>query len=167
MVSKEFIEGYISGLIDGEASFSVSIKLQRDLRCKVRLDPVFSITQEDRKVLELVQGYIKCGRIIKKPGQEHLWILIVDNLDELRYKLIPFIERNTLLIAKRKQFRIFKEIVTMLAERKYKLGCNDIKKLVVKAYELSNLSRKSRRRRSLSEILTLIPSGGGEAPGER
>ena len=46
---------------------------------------------------------IGAGRIIKKPGQKHLWLFIIDNMKELREKLIPFLDKHTdTLLAKRR-----------------------------------------------------------------
>ena len=153
----DFIAGYVAGIIDAEASFSISVKLQSDLRCKVRLDPVFSITQESMEVLRIVQEYLGCGRIIRKPGQKHLWLLIVDSLDELCGCLAAKLDALS-LYAKKKHYMLFREIICELASKKYRLSCNDIRRLVIEAYKLSELNSKSRRRRSLREILALIPS---------
>jgi len=83
--------GYVVGFIDAEASFSVSIKYQRGYG--LRLDPVFSISQLNREPLEIIHGVINAGRIIKKPGQKHLYLYIVDNIKELTECLIPFLVR--------------------------------------------------------------------------
>jgi len=48
-MNKELVIGYVLGLIDAEASFSVSIKIQKDLVYGIRLDPVFSITQAKKE----------------------------------------------------------------------------------------------------------------------
>ncbi|KYH37378.1 MAG: rRNA intron-encoded endonuclease [Candidatus Bathyarchaeota archaeon B24] len=78
MLSEDYTKGYVSGFIDADGSFSVSIKVQRDVRYGVRIDPVFSVTQRNREVLEFLRRALGCGRIIKKPGQENLWLYIVD-----------------------------------------------------------------------------------------
>ena len=156
-MSDDLDRGYVSGIIDAEASFSVSIKIQHDLRYKVRIDPVFSITQRNRDVLEIVKRILDCGRIIPKPGQKHLWLFLVDGLDELQRKLVPALDRLK-LISKRPVYPLFREIVLKLAEKKYSLTCNDIRELVLMAYKLSKLNPKSHRKRSLREILSLIPS---------
>ncbi len=169
-MSNVFEKGYVSGLIDAEASFSVSIKLQPDLHCKVRVDPVFSITQRNKNVLKMVQRVLGCGRITRKPGQRHLWMLIVDNLDELSQRLIPALDELK-LVAKKPAYNCFREIVLKLARGKYSLTCKEIKELVIMAYRLSKLNLKSTRKRSLDEILSLIPNSDdyevGKAPGER
>lgn len=145
-MNSEFERGYVSGLIDAEASFSVSVKVQHDLRCKVRVDPVFSITQRSKEVL----------KIVRKPGQRHLWILLVDGLDELSQKLIPALDRLK-LVEKKDVYALFRKIVLKLAEKKYSLNCDDIRELVKMAYKLSELNKKSARKRSLKEVLSSIP----------
>ena len=170
-MSGDYDKGYVSGLIDAEASFSAGIKVQSDLRCKVRVDPVFSITQRSRETLEVVQKVLRCGRVIPKPGQRHLWLFVVDGLDELRQKLIPALDELK-LISKRSAYNLFREIVLKLAEKKYSLTCEDVRELVLMAYELSELNPKSSRKRSLAEVLSLIPLTSdnhevGKAPGER
>ena len=164
----EYIAGYVAGIIDAEASFSVSVKLQNDLKCTVRLDPVFTITQENIGVLEILQRYLGCGRIIRKPGQKHLWLLIIDNLDDLCNCLVARLDRLT-LHAKKRHYQLFREIVCELARKKYRLSCCDVKRLVEAAYRLSEINPKSKRKRALNEILMLIPcrDEAGEPPGER
>ena len=161
------VKGYVAGLIDGEGSFSVSVKKQADLRCRVRLDPVFSITQESVEPLKLVQAFLGCGKIIPKPGQRHLHLFIVDNIQELHRCVLPKL-RELPLLAKREKFLIFAEIVTVLAEKWHKpADCCTIRRLVERAYELSELGSKSRRRETLKSLLTLIPCPEAEPPGDR
>jgi len=77
------------GFIDAEASFSVSIKLQNGMMYGVRIDPVFSVTQQDREPLRLIMAVIGTGRVIRKLGQRHLRLLVIDNMKELKDRLIP------------------------------------------------------------------------------
>ena len=164
------IIGYVMGFIDAEGSFSVSIKLQRDVAYGVRLDPVFSITQQERKPLELIIEVIKAGRIIRKPGQEHLWLYVVDSMRELVSNLIPFLDKHRdLLIAKERTYSVFREIVLGLRNGLHRRP-EGLKKLVLLSYELSNLSSKARRRRALEQIIKIIESRAakrGEPPGDR
>ena len=168
-MEKEII-GYIMGFIDAEASFSISIKVQKDLRYGIRIDPVFSITQTMKKPLELIANTINAGRIIRKPGQEHLYLLIIDNIKDLTEKLIPFIEEHKhLLIVKAEQYNLFKEIVVSLNKKEH-MNPDKLRELVIKSYMLSSLNPKSKRKRKLEEILTIIDSRIArrrDLPGER
>ena len=154
----DYTLGYVAGFIDAEASFSISLKLQPDLRYRVRPDPVFSITQSNAEVLDFLRSVIECGRVIEKPGQRHLKILIIDNLDELKDKLIPFLDKLNLKV-KQEQYRIFREIVLKLANNRRKLTREMLEEIILLSFELSKLNSKSMRRRSLGEILEILNSG--------
>ena len=91
-MENKLLMGYVLGFIDAEASFSVSIKLQKGLAYGIRLDPVFSITQQEKAPLEIIRQVIGVGRIIRKPGQRHLYLLVIDSMKDLREKLIPFLK---------------------------------------------------------------------------
>ncbi|WP_165487967.1 LAGLIDADG family homing endonuclease [Aeropyrum pernix] len=158
----------MAGIIDAEASLSVSIKIQEDLRCRVRVDPVFSITQDSKDVLNVVKNYFGCGRLMPKPGQEHLTLYVVDRLEALVDCLIPKLDRLPLIVKKR-GFEMFREIVLTLTRMKYRrVECCVIRDLVLKSYSLSSLNKKSKRKRSLEEILKIIPCDKAvEPPGER
>ena len=125
--------GYLAGFVDAEGSFSVSVKYQPDLRYKIRVDPVFSITQKERKVLETIQRILGCGRIMPKQGQKNLWVLIVDGLDELYSKLIPALD-TLYFICKKQNYEIFRQIVLKLKEKEYSLAYRDVEWLVSTVY---------------------------------
>ena len=159
--------GYLAGFVDAEGSFSVSVKYQPDLRYKIRVDPVFSITQKERKVLETIQRILGCGRIMPKQGQKNLWVLIVDGLDELYSKLIPALD-TLYFICKKQNYEIFRQIVLKLKEKEYSLAYRDVEWLVSMAYQLSEYNSKSQRKRTLAEVLKILSGSlGGKAPGER
>lgn len=155
-MNKDMIVGYVLGLIDAEASFSVSIKMQKDLAKK--------------EPLELVSRVIGAGRILRKPGQRHLYLLVIDNMGELTEKLIPFLDTYLeLLSAKREQYSVFRDIVLSL-HRGHHRNYVKLKELVSKAYKLSVLSSKARRRRNIEEIFTLMDlhiARRRDLPGER
>jgi hypothetical protein len=153
-VGGDIAVGYVVGFIDAEASFSVSIKYQRGYG--LRLDPVFSITQLNREPLDVIHGVINAGRIIKKPGQKHLHLYIVDNIKELTERLIPFLDKHRhLLYSKGKAYGLFREIVISLSKGKHKEK-EEMRRLLTLAYELSHTNPKSRRKRALDEVLKLL-----------
>ena len=167
---KQLLIGYVIGFIDAEASFSVSIKMQKDLRYGIRLDPVFSITQSNKRPLELVAKIIGAGRIIRKPGQRHLYLLVIDNMDDLTNNLIPFLDKyQNLLQTKIEQYKIFRDIVLSLHKGMHK-DIFLLKELISKAYILSQISSKSRRKRNLEDVFRFIDSfivRQQGSPGER
>ena len=84
--------------------------------------------------------------------------------------LIPFIDSNVnLLIAKRKVYEVFKEIVLRLSRKEHKNPIG-LKNLVILAYNLTKMNPKAKRRRDIDHVLRIIESRvarRGEPPGGR
>jgi hypothetical protein len=104
----------------------------------------------------VIHGVINAGRIIKKPGQKHLHLYIVDNIKELTDRLIPFLDRyRHLLYSKGKAYGLFREIVISLSKGKHREK-EKMRRLLTLTYELSHTNPKSRRKRTLEEVLKLL-----------
>jgi len=114
---QERLDGYITGYVDGEGSFSVSV--QRNTSCRVgfQLVPEFHVSQNgDRaQVLEILRQRLGCGYI--KPNSKHdrALVLVVRNRKDLLERVIPFFERCPLLSAKHAEFERFARIVRNMA----------------------------------------------------
>lgn len=149
---RQKLYSYLTGIIDAEGCFSVSIKKQDTARFGWVIDPVFHVTQHKsaRDVLEDLQKAFNAGRIIPKTGQKNLLIFIVDNRRQLREKVIPFFHRYPLRI-KKEDFELFSEIVEAL-EQKEHFTEDGFKRLVRKARSFKR-ARKGRYKYSLEEIL--------------
>lgn len=145
---------YLVGIVDGEGSFSISLKKQETSKWGWYLDPVFSVclTHKDRIVLEALQETLGCGRIIQKPGQEHLDLFLVDNRRQIMEKVIPFFERYPLVI-KNEVFVEFAEIVEALERKEHATKVGFIN-LVKKTLALKQ--NKGTRIYALDEVLTTI-----------
>ena len=147
---------YITGFVDGEGCFSISIKKQDNTRFGWVIDPVFHITQSKERsiILKIIKRALKCGRIIPKPGQEDKVLqYTVDSRRSLTEVIIPFFEKNK-PIAKWCEFEFFKEIVGSLEKGEHKT-VEGITKLVRKVYEISE-----DRKHSLEEVLSEIQKRG-------
>ena len=155
---KRYIKFYLLGVTDAEGCFSIATKKQKGTRFGWVLDPLFQVTQHknNKIMLEMFQKELSCGRIIQKPGQKDVLIYLVDNRRQLKEKIIPFFEKYK-LIAKKKDFQIFKKIVEAL-ERKEHHNKYKFKRLVKKVFKM-NLEGKQRRYK-LSEILKEIGQVG-------
>lgn len=153
---------YLSGFTDGEGCFNISLKRQKTARFGWVLDPVFHVTQhiDNRIILEMFKRMLLCGRIIEKHGQKDTLQFMVDNRRQLMEKIIPFFERYP-LIAKRKDFELFKEIVEGLEAKKHS-DLNEFKKLLKKAFEM-NQSGKQRRYKLEDVLNDLNLLGSSEA----
>ncbi|MBM4401145.1 MAG: hypothetical protein FJ045_04255, partial [Crenarchaeota archaeon] len=119
---RKYLNYYITGFVDGEGCFSISIKKQDNTRFGWVIDPVFHVTQskEHSIILEVIKRTLKCGRIIPKPGQEDKVLqYTVDSRRSLAEIIIPFFEKNK-PIAKWREFEFFKEIVISLEKGEHK-----------------------------------------------
>jgi hypothetical protein len=114
---QERLDGYISGYVDGEGSFSVSI--QRNPTCRVgfQLVPEFHVSQNgDRvQVLEVIRTRLGCGRIRPNSRRDRAVVLVVRDRKALLERVIPFFERSPLLSAKQADFQTFARIVRAMA----------------------------------------------------
>lgn len=148
---KKYLNNYLLGFADAEGCFSIAIKHQKTAKFGLVLDPIFQVTQrkESHEILELFKEQLNCGRVIKKSGQEDTELFLVDNRRQLVEKIIPFFERYQ-LIAKKEDFKKFKEIVTALNNKEHS-NLENFKNLIKKAYEM-NLEGKQRRQ-SFEEIM--------------
>jgi len=117
-MKRQRLYAYLTGIVDAEGCFSVSLKRQNDTRFGWVIDPIFHVTQHKsaRDILAALQESLGCGRIIQKPGQDNLLMFVVENRRQLREKILPFFRRHKLWI-KAKDFQEFSEIVEALERR--------------------------------------------------
>ena len=134
------IIGWITGFVDGEGCFSVSIFRNPKSKIKIgwQIFPEFVVSQgeKSKKSLELIRKYFNCGYIVrnKRKDNHHEDMLkyCVRSLTDLREKIIPFFESNKLQTYKYKDFQIFKRIVEIIYKKKHlsEKGLQKIAKLI-------------------------------------
>ncbi len=143
---------FMAGFADAEGCFSVSVKKQETTRFGWVLDPVFHVTQHKnhRNILEIFKRELQCGRIIQKPGQPETLQYIVENRRQLAEKILPFF-RKYKLIAKKRDYELFSEIVQGMENKKHwtKEG---FKELLEKAFMMNQHGKQ--RKYSLEHVLS-------------
>src|SRR5437588_4951726 len=100
---QERLDGYISGYVDGEGSFSVGVNRNPSCKRGYQLVPEFHVSQNgDRaQVLRLIQARLGgCGYIKRNGLRDRALVFVVRRRRDLLQKVIPFFERSTLLQAK-------------------------------------------------------------------
>jgi hypothetical protein len=96
--SREFLSAYISGYVDGEGCFTVSISPRAKLLVGWEVRPSFSVSQNgDRaEVLHALQAYFGCGSIRPDRSDKTLkWE--TRRLEDLLDRVIPHFGRFPLL----------------------------------------------------------------------
>lgn len=151
---------FLAALIEGEGSFTVSIKEHPTAKYGFYVDPEFFIYQHKsgRRLLELAKEVFGTGRIYPKPGNPDVLVFAITCRRSLREKVLPFIERYMRFSAKQEGLRLFKEIVLAL-ERKEHHSPVGLARIVEKAYALNPAGKGRERKRPLPEVLERILRG--------
>ncbi len=151
---------FLAGLIEGEGSFTVSIKEHPTARYGFYVDPEFFIYQHKtgRKLLEMAREIFGTGRIYPKPGNPEVLVFAITARRSLREKVLPFIDKYMVFSAKKRELSLFKEIVLAL-ERKEHLSPAGLARIVEKAYALNAAGKGRERKRPLPEVLERILRG--------
>jgi hypothetical protein len=114
--SREFLSVYISGYVDGEGCFTVSISPRAKLLAGWEVRPSFSVSQNgDRaEVLYVLKAYFGCGSIQPDRSDKTLkWE--TRRLEDLLERVIPHFERYPLLSGKRLDFESFASVCRLQA----------------------------------------------------
>ena len=152
---------FLAGLIEGEGSFSVSIKEHKTAKFGYLIDPEFFIYQHEsaRSLLELAKKVFGTGRIYPKSGNERVLVFCIDSRRNLRERVKPFVERYLMpFTAKKDTIRKFFEIVEALENKEHHTR-EGLARIVKMAYKMNPYSKGKARKRSLEEVLERILRG--------
>ncbi len=137
------IESYISGYVDGEGCFCISIRPRKKNKICWEVVAGFSVAQNENRaeVLSLMKNYFNCGFIRKNIG-DHTLKYETRNLNALLTKIIPHFEKYPLQSSKQKDFEIFKSVC-------YKMNKGEhlTKKGIIKIMDLVSVMNFSGKRR--------------------
>ena len=163
--SREFLSAYISGYVDGEGCFTVSIAPRSTLRVGWEVRPSLSVSQNgDRaEVLHALQSYFGCGAIRPDRSDRTLkWETRC--LEDLLERVIPHFERYPLLSGKRLDFEQFAAVCRLMAG-----GAHRDRLGLVRIVGLARAMNPSGRRRYDAEAILALLRGEGIvcAPGNR
>jgi len=116
---------YITGFVDGEGCFCVSMSKHKTLKRRLEVRPEFEIEVrwDDRPILERIQATLGCGTIYDLQYQRYEWQphakYKVTRIKDLLEKVVPFFERYPLQAKKAKSFEVFKTVVAMVARKEH------------------------------------------------
>lgn len=115
------LPSYISGYVDGEGCFTVSISPRATLRVGWEVRPSLSVSQNgDRsEVLLAIQEYFRCGTL--RPDRSDLTLKWeTRRLSNLLSVVIPHFRDYPLQSGKRRDFELFAEICERMARREHR-----------------------------------------------
>ena len=156
--SREFLSAYVSGYVDGEGCFTVSISPRRKLLAGWEVRPSLSVSQNgDRaEVLYAIQTLFGCGSIRPDRSDRTLkWE--TRRLEDLLGRVIPHFERYPLLSSKQRDFERFARVCRLMAG-----GAHRTQGGLVRIVELaSEMNPSGTRRYDASAILASLRQGEG------
>ena len=157
--SKQYICGYVVGLVDGEGSFHIAFSKRDDLSASISVMPEFHLSQhcESKQVLELVQKLFGCGYIKENhpKSKDKTLVYIIRNRKDLLLRVIPFFETYSLKTKKQKDFEIFAQIVRLVHQGQHR-NIKGLLKIVDLAYKMNQSGQ--RRIRKKEDLITALES---------
>lgn len=120
------IIGWITGFVDGEGCFSVSLIQNSTTSSGWQVFPEFIVTQgeKSRSALEVLQKHFGCGKIYinrrHDNHREHLLRYCVRSQNDLRTHIVPFFQERLLRTAKQKDFEKFVKILQLMEKNEHK-----------------------------------------------
>ena len=111
------VHAYLTGYVDGEGCFCVSVNRSRRHRFGWEIRPSFSVSQNrDRaEVLRIFQQQFQCGTI-RPDRSDHTLKYEVRSVRDLRERVIPHFQRYPLLSSKRDVYQAFAHVCALMAQ---------------------------------------------------
>lgn len=111
---------WVTGLIDGEGSFSISVVKRPDRKTGWHIQPSFSIElhKKDLSILLSLLSFFSVGNI-RTRSQNGQSIYSVNSVEELNRVIIPFFDKYPLLTKKRADFILFKQAVVIMNNKQH------------------------------------------------
>ena len=154
------IKSYISGFVDGEGCFSITIQRSGNVRLGIQVIPEFHVSQHQNRteVLEVIRRELGCGYIKPNdPGnpRDQTSVFVVRNIDDLRNKVIPFFRKSPLISIKQRDFEKFSRVVSLMKEGGH-LRKDSLVTILKIAYSM-NFSGKYRKQK-FEDIISRLES---------
>ena len=136
--------GWVTGFIDGEGCFSISIFRNKTVKLGWQIFPEFAVTQGEKSLsaLNLLKEFFGCGNIFVNRRhdnhKENIYRYCVRSVKDLDRIIIPFFKSNILRTAKRNDFEYFVTTIEMMKTRNH-LSMNGLRKI---AHIVSQMNRK-------------------------
>lgn len=152
-MAKRLHPWYVTGLVEGEGTFSVSFNRRRRLSVGIDTRPSFSVTlhHRDLDLLKALRAFFGCGAI-RFNRADGTYKYEVRSVPDLANKIVPHFEKYPLAGSKGEDFRKFAEIVR-LVHAKHHLNRGYLRHIIELAY---SMNPSGKRRYTKDELLRLL-----------
>ncbi len=110
----ELDAGWVTGFVDGEGCFHVSINPQPEMTAGYQVLPEFTVVQHERDVqlLYALKAFFGCGVVRKNHGNRMAYR--VRGKEHLLQTIIPFFMHHPLKSKKKVDFLKFRDVLLMM-----------------------------------------------------
>ena len=143
---------WISGFVDGEGCFHVSINKQPKMSLGWQVLPEFRVVQHkrDENVLQQMQKTFGCGQVVvNHEDRKELRIRGLENLN----RVVKFFSKYELRTMKRKDFEIFAKIISLMNDERH-LTRGGLREIA----ELASKMNRQVRKKYLESSETIRPT---------
>jgi len=149
---------YIAGFVDGEGSFNVPIRRERDRSLPWRVSLSFNVSQIGAAAPRLLHTVFDAGTV--RGRRDGVFYFEVTRLSQLEARVFPFFERFPLRGAKVKDLAIFRQI-TELVQAGHHLTPIGIERILALR---APMNRGGKRWRSDGEIIAVLRAENPQRP---
>lgn len=135
---------FLSGFVEGEGSFNVSLRRKSDYKVNWQVVMSFNVSQKDPSILFLLKNRLGCG-IIKTRKFDNLYSYDVTNPKDIIKKIIPFFSNYPVLSeSKKKNFKIFCDIASLLDRGEHR-NLTGLKKILLLREKINEGKGRTRK----------------------
>ncbi len=118
IVFDEHFKWYLTGFVDGEGSFCLSIKKHPTAKFGWQIDPSFYLYQHEQHlwILEAVKDFFSAGSIHRKSNPGTVFTYALHGIGHARTKVIPFFQHYPLRV-KSRTFSLFVEALELMSQK--------------------------------------------------
>ncbi len=147
---------YITGLTEGEGSFSVSFSLRKKLKVGIETRPSFSITlnKRDLPLIKKLHKYFNCGGVRFSKG-DRTYKFEVRSVPDLCKKVIPHFDKYQLQGRKKTDFEIFKSICLKMKANLH-LNAKELSMIIKDAYKMNPSGKRLHKQANLLKVLDKV-----------
>lgn len=135
---------FLTGFVDGEGSFCLSVKKRPSTKFGWGIDPSFHLYQHEKNkwILELVQQFFGCGSIHRKTSPHSVFTYKICGIKPVHRSVIPFFKRYPLLV-KEETFELFCNAVEKMLKKEH-LNWRGFQNILDIAYKMNQMGKGRR-----------------------
>ena len=143
---------YIAGFVDGEGSFNVPIRRERDRGLPWRVSLSFNVSQVGPEAPTLLRSVFGVGTV--RGRGDGVFYFEITRPAELEARVFPFFERFPLRVSKRNDLAVFREIAKLVRSGRH-LSPRGIEEILILR---APMNRGGKRRYSDGQIIAVLRS---------